>query len=314
MGLSVAQIAVRGQGIGSSEIAALVGLDDSTTPLDVFLRKAYGVEKPRSAEMNYGHHAEPGILSYRQEELRARRWGAEDFAQCFGNRVLAWGDEAKTVTIRGEESPVVIDSPDAIFEFEGEEEGSVELQIEEAKFVSWHQAYEWGEADGDAPANYQIQCQWHMGATGIHRAELVAELGAPPSPWFVPFQPKVYENLVIVAERFWHDNVLKKVKPVELDASDAAAEYLRQRFPRELHGVLPNAPPEVEALATSYAWLTEQEGALDAEKKTTRNRLCELIGDTAGAYLSDGRKVTWLWQPNGNKAPTRVLRVSKARK
>lgn len=317
MSLSAEQIAVRRTAIGSSEIAALVGLDPYRNAMDVFLDKVYGYRKKRTEEMEYGSHVEPGILSYRRSQLGAYQYREADFVSMFEGRILAFNEERTSPTIRSAESSLAVSTVDAIFSIPVRgEDGAIddgEDQVEEAKFVSWHQSAEWGEEDGDSPANYQIQCQWHMGVTGIHRAELVAEVGAPASAWAVPWRPTVYENLLIVAERFWRDNIVNKVRPLELDSSDAAAAYLRNRYPRELHGVLPNATPEVEALSASYAWLTQQIGTLEDEKEATRNRLCELLGDNAGAVLSDGRRVTWLWQLNGKKPPTRVLRVSKGK-
>lgn len=317
MSLSEQQIAVRRTAIGSSEISALVGLDPYRNAMDVFLDKVYGFKKKRTDEMVYGNHVEPGILSYRRAQLGAYQFKEADFISAFEDRVLAFNEERTSPTIRSAESAIAVSTVDAIFSIPvfGEDGTSIDGddQVEEAKFVSWHQSADWGDEDGDAPPNYQIQCQWHMGVTGIHRAELVAEIAAPASAWGVPWQPEVYENLVIVAEKFWRDNVINRVRPLELDSSDAAAAYLRNRYPRELHGVLPNATPEIEALVTSYAWLSQQIATLDSEKETARNRLCELLGDNAGAVLSDGRRVTWLWQLNGKKPPTRVLRVSKGK-
>lgn len=314
MTLSAEQLRVRRDGIGSSEIAALVDLDPRQTKLDVYVAKVYGSRRRPDEEMEFGDDVEPAIVSYRVRRLGASLYREADYRRDFGDRILAFDERKCSATIRSAESPIAITTPDALVLLPEIEDDPARRKVIEAKHVGWYNSGEWGEADEDAPINFWLQCQWHMGVTGVTDAEIAASIGGlPPSDWTVGPHRATYENLVVVAERFWRDHVEKRVPPVDkLDASESAAEYLRAAFPKETEPVLPKAPPELEELALHYAQTARELTAKEAEKEALRNQICAFLGLRAGAVLSDGRRVTWLWQRNGpKKPPTRVLRVPK---
>jgi predicted phage-related endonuclease len=316
MSLSDAELAARLTGIGSSEAAAVCGLHPSLSSLQVWMSKVLGAKKKRSEEMDFGHDMEPAIVSYRARQLGAAIVPQADYGDIFGARVFRDQEGKPTRTVRHPEYQVALATLDSLLEVPGEERigGRSPLRICEAKNVSWHQSGEWGDDDEDAPAHYTLQCVWQLGVTGMGKNDLCASIGgSPPSAWGIAWNDGVrrtFENMLTICERFWHDNVLKKVPPAELDHTDDSAEYLRLTYPRERYGVLPKATAEIETLAIQYDWLGAQEATLKEEKQQARNRLCQLLGDHAGAVLSDGRRVTWLWQGTEAKA-TRVLRVSK---
>lgn len=298
--LTPEQVLARREGIGSSDVAALVGKGPRTRQM-VFNEKVYGAEQKREDWLDYGSHAESGIIAYRVAQLGAYRWQPQDFQKAFGPRLVCPG------IVRGHESMRALATPDAIASGVF---GDIGI---EAKNVAFDNSGEWGEEDEDCPEHHWLQCQWQMGVTDLHRWELVAAIGGrPPAVWPIEYRPQVYEDLLVVVEDFWERYVIPKQPPGPIDGSDAASEYLRRAYPKELHGVLARATPEEEALALAYVAAADTEKAGKAAQGEARNRLCALLGDRLGVVLSDGRRATWKWQ-DGKNGPTRVLRVSKGR-
>jgi len=67
------QFEARRDGIGGSEIAAILGLDPFSGPLDVWLAKVEGYQKPTTEDMERGQFLEAGIADWyaQREQLGA---------------------------------------------------------------------------------------------------------------------------------------------------------------------------------------------------------------------------------------------------
>lgn len=297
-------------GIGSSQIAALVGLHPYRDSFDVFNELALGVQGKKRDFLSWGNDLEPAILAYRARQLRTSPFTEKGFAALFGERHLGG------TTVRSAESPLALASPDAVFFIEGEEDAAANddtaEQVEETKQVGYHESWDWGEEDHHCPVGYRLQNLWQQGCLGIHRGELVASVaGAPPCVYSVPFHKPTFENLLIVAERFWHDHVLTKKPPRPIDGSDEASAYLLARYPQETEPMALTCPADVAELAA--AWEPTRETRLASEKSEAdlHNRICDRIAERVGYVLPDGRWLSWKFQKTGHGGTTRVLRITK---
>lgn len=292
-------------GIGSSQIAALVGLHPYRDSFDVFNELALGVQGKKRDFLSWGNDIEPAILRYRARELRADVVDEQGLRLSYGDRYLGG------TTVRSRESKVALASPDALFIVSTSDQ-TEDLQVEETKSVGYHESWDWGEEDHSCPVGYRIQNSWQQGVFQVHRGELVASVaGAPPCAYPVPFDQRLYENLVIVAERFWHDHVLTKKPPRPIDGSDEASAYLRARYPEETLPMVLTCPPDVAALALE--WEPVRATRIDSEKreKDLHNRICDRIAERAGYVLPDGRWLSWAAQANGHGGTSRILRITK---
>lgn len=291
-------------GIGSSQIAALVDLHPYRDIFDVFNECALGVKGKRRGYLDFGHDMEGAILAFRQRQLEALPWESHHFANVYGDRAVGG------TTVRSAESSVALASCDAVFAIPpDDEEGD---QVEEAKSVGYSESWDWGDGDDDCPVGYRIQNLWQQGVLGIHRGELVASIaGAPPQAWPVAFDKRTYENLVIIAERFWRDHVLTKKPPRPIDGSDAATDYLRARYPEETQPMALVCPADLAELALEWEQVDAWWGATEKLAKELKNRICDRIAERDGYVLPDGRWLSWRAQNTSHGGRTRVLRITK---
>lgn len=283
MSLSPEQLAMRRTGIGSSDIAALAGVDKRRNAIAVYLDKKLPVEESVDAPTGWN----------------PRRWGnklqrilVEECAEVHGLVEIVH----EPGTLRHPKIDIALASPDALgSKFHAEGVGAWKLSdlpppdvhLIEAKAPGIREAADdWD--DEQAPDGYIIQTQWQMGVTGIQRAFLCALIGGQDfriRP--ITFDPELFGNLVEIAERFWTDHVLAD-RPPPLDHSDAAAEYLRRRF--GLHpakGMLELEPSstqfaEAQALAEQIRWCKGQSEALENDEKAARHKLKEICGESEG--------------------------------
>lgn len=303
MSLTGPHFEARREAICSSDAPAIVGKGPRTRQ-HVFNEKVFGTRSPTEDWQRYGSHAEAGIVAYRVEELGGEYLAPSAIRAMYGDLIVHEDDFG--ILISHPERRALC-SPDALVTVDGE------LRIIEAKNVAWDNSAEWGEEDEDCPEHYWLQCQWQMGVLGIANCDLVAAIGGrPPATWSLDFDPRLFEDLLVVAEDFWERYVIPKEPPGPIDGSDAASEYLRRAYPKELHGVLARATIEEEDIAHAYSTASDLERENAEHKAAMRNKLCALLGDRLGVVLSDGRRATWKWQ-DGKNGPTRVLRVSKGR-
>lgn len=295
MSLSPEQLAVRKMGIGSSDIAALCGLHAYRSRMDVFNEKVFGTSRKPTPEMDFGNDVEAAVLRFRAREVGGTLCDDETYAKMFADQVLAGR------TIRDVSAAIALTTPDAVLLLPDH------ARIIESKAVGAHEAYRWGDEDNAAPIGYQIQCVWHMGVSGIHECDLVASIaGQPPATWAVEWNADRYANLVEIAEQFWTDHVLPRVKPDPIDGSDASDEYLRRMYPEE-RSPMRAATPLEEEHAALYVAARAQEKQGAAAKDYAGNVLRESLGDATGCLLANNEKVTWKKQKNG----TRVLQVTE---
>lgn len=284
--LTAEQQAIRATGIGASEIAAILGENPFQSPLDLWLVKTGRSEPAESFQTKMGHLAESII--------------AEHFADLHGVQL------AKGVTVVHPERPIVVATPDRIIL------GRDPVELLECKNVGWRMLAKW-RADRDtyrAPAYVTLQTTWQCGAIGAAGAHIAAWLGG--RDWheeFVPFDAELFGDMVTIAERWWHDHVVKGVMP-EPDATERNRAALERLFPRAERDLLP-ADDEVESLMRAYGVAHVREREAKQEKQRIGNLLCARIGDGTG-FVGELGTVTWIPDKSGRTAWAAVARELKA--
>lgn len=264
-------LAKRRTGIGSSDIAALVGASPYDGPLSVWLdktgRKKDGIEV---RHMRLGRILEPIILSEFNIETKKA-------AELDGRHYVS------------PVNPIFLATPDGLVE---KEDAGVEL-----KAPGLRQASKWGDSwSGEFPEHYLAQCLWQMGVTGRPSWYLAALIGGQD---FRVYRIERDDNLIAglqdAAARFWRDHVLTDIAP-EVDASDSARRYLETVWPRNTQ-LIRLATPEEEALARELAEARAAKDAAEEAVLLVRNRLCDLIGEAEGLKLAaKSGKITWKTQ------------------
>lgn len=271
--------------IGSSQIAALVGLHPFKTPIQVFREATEPEYQQEPNEMlEIGTLLEPVVL-----ELYGRRSGKEWES--------GW-------TLTPERWPFAVATPDALA-YSTAETDAADL-IVEAKTCMGFAADGWGEPGTDqVPPAYLCQTQWQMGIGREHGLPIkgadvpVLIGGFDFRVYSVPFDEALFGSLLEAAERFWTGHIKTGVPP-PVDGSDAYADFLKDRFPKDRAPLLA-ATDEHEEMMRALREAEAAKKSADHLYELTRNRLRNAIGEAEGIEGAAGR-VTWKANKNGVRA------------
>jgi putative phage-type endonuclease len=269
--LTPEQQALRASGIGSSEIAAVVGLNPWMRPIDVWQSKMGRCHEPEdTAALERGIYLEQGIGAWYANRT---------------SRVLEHPG-----TLQHPDRWICLATPDAISHGL---EGANDRRVLEIKAPDWRSAPHWGEEGSqDIPAYYVPQVQWEMGAAQIPRADIAALIDGRLQVYTVPFHEKLFAGLCELAERFWAKHVLTGEAPGP-DGSASYSRFLERIYPaiKSRSGLIP-APSEAGPLVQEYQRLTAILDRADEQRTKVRQQLEMMIGDEGGLVGSWG-KIYW---------------------
>lgn len=260
-GLTEEEKARRRATLGSSEIAAVVGVNPYATMHNVWLAKVHRIEFEGNERTVLGNLLEPTIF-----QIYAERY----------NRSLRKG-----VYTLGPE-PWMAATPDAHIEGGG---------LVEAKLVGFRTIYMWGNGNSDeeesdaVPLHYLCQAQWQMAVTGESFVDVSALMGTEFRSYTIRANPGIQAQLIARGREFWERYVVTGDAP-PVDGSDGAKEMLKRLYPRS-GGEPIQSTPELEQLVVE---LRDARARVDAatEQKTLReNQIKKVLGTSSGAYGVD---------------------------
>lgn len=261
---------IRSKGIGASEIAAIVGLDPRRGPFDIWAEKL-GKVSPRDpdARMRAGK---------KMERVIAELYGEE----C--SHPVKWLD----VTMQNGKRPWQVYTPDAVTDYPAGEL----CWLIECKAVAYDQAHHWGEPSTDEiPTQYLTQCHWQMSASGFDRVDVAAFFGGfDLRVYTVRKDAEIEAALLEAGELFWKRHIVEGIEP-EIGATETAARYLRERFPRPTANLREATPEELE-MALEYRDADEVYKLAEKKRDTLKMQLAERIGDAEGITFPGG-KITY---------------------
>lgn len=265
--LTVEQKAMRFQGVGASEVAAVCNVDPYRNALDVFLEKTKQVEPFAGNEpTEWGNRLEGCIA-----DAYAERMGVElercdtvvdkdaDWRFCTPDRLVLGSDRGVEVKNRG--------------------------------YFNWK---EWGEPGTDeVPIEVAAQVHTQMDIMGMPRWDVAVLLGGNRlGIYHLEFDAGLAGDLRTTVHDFWHNNVLAKVTPT-LDGSESAARYLNDKW--KLYGEELKVPTEeIVALALELKDLRVRLKKGGLREDEIKNLIRDFIGNDTGLQMpNDGGKITW---------------------
>lgn len=207
--------------LGSSDVAAILGLSKWATPLDVYMAKVEPLDEPvdldRARILRRGHVLEPYIVQMMVEQLRRD-----------GHEVELVGQGRR---LRHPEHEFIAAEIDCELMVDGE------LCNGEAKSAGWRAAEEWGESGTDEiPIHYGAQVHHAQIVTGRRTTWVGALLGLDDCVMYrVDADDELQAALLARLVAFWHDHVLARVPPEPISIEDVHKLYRR------------SGPPPVEA-------------------------------------------------------------------
>ncbi|RJX27165.1 MAG: hypothetical protein C4554_04740 [Dethiobacter sp.] len=263
-------LALRRQGMGGSDAAAILGLNPWKSAMSVYYEKVHGSEAPQSLAMELGRELEPFL----------RR------------KFAHWLKEQEGFSVTVQEVPFLLQHPDhpillANLDgcFDHPELGPCGLELKTAgEFMraAWDAK--------DIPDTCYIQVQHYMAVTGLahfYVAYLIGnrEFGATR----VPRNETMIGELVSRLREFWETYVLRKITPAPAGLA-CDTEILKGLYPRE--GGRTISLPDCQDKYDAYKALKQEEKRLQLELEAIRQHFMAAMGE-ADTALVGRHKVTW---------------------
>lgn len=267
--LSAQQIADRRLGIGSSDVATVLGLSpyQGNTPLALWLEKtgqAVEVERDEMA-LDLGHLLEPVLVGV--------------FERQSGLTVLTKGD--------GVESVSHPDHPWRRANLDGrikDKRAAVEVKV-----VGVGMMRDWDvNTDDGIPHYVRVQVAWQMHVADLDTVFVVALIGGTTFRVFeVSRDLEIERQIVTVCEAFWH-RVQARAEP-EVDGSAIARAWLNRLYPpREPEVVVTlDADDDADRPAIYLARSRIASAAHEREAKVTKDTMTNAIIRTMGERECD---------------------------
>lgn len=265
----------RRQGIGASDVSAILGISPWGSPISVYMDKV-GITPPSesSKRMRLGTRLEPVINAEFHDETGLYVVGEQ-----------TWVTHPDHPWAFANLDGLVVEGPDAE---PTEALGNLETKLTSDGRRRW-------DEDG-LPAQYAAQVQAQMWVTGAPRTWVVA-LHASFGLDVAVHGPieRDEEDIAVIAERcerFWHDHVLPRVPP-PADGHPATTEALR--FLSANIGDAVDVDDETAALVERVATTKASMKVLKLQRDADENRLRLALGTGTEAYHG-GRQV-YSWRP-----------------
>lgn len=264
---------LRKKGIGGSDAATIVGLNQYKSPYLLWLEKTgqLNEEKDNSnPAMELGTYLEDYV--------------AEQFMKKTGKKV-----HRINYTLVNDEYPFAHANVDRWVY--GENAG---LECKTINTLSWNN-YE----EGEFPFHYYIQCLHYMMVTGADRFYLAVLPLQRELEWFViERDEEAIKNLAQLEKEFWEENVKNNIAP-EVDGTKPTAEALKIRYSKPDNNLdkvdLFGYKTEIQ----EYFRLIEEEKEIKTQIEKIKQSLQEELG-AATVGETEEYRVTWKPQKRRN--------------
>jgi len=275
--ITEAQRKQRRKFIGSSDMAAILGVSPWATAYDVYLEKTGKLQEREPSEaMMAGTFLEEGILLYAESQLGKI---ARNQFRTYPDAYL--GAHIDAIAIERGEEPVE----------------SKKVELTNPSFDAW------GEAGTDeVPDEVIIQCHVHMicqrKTRVVSRCHVAGLIAGRLAMYEVPFNAQLADTICEAAVHFWEKHVLADIPPIDTTPS---LETLR-RVRREPGKTVPVDP----ALVLAYRQAQEAVKAAKMEEDRAKAALLAALGDADGGDAGDVGLVTYLTQTRSQIDLTRL--------
>lgn len=272
--LTEEQVAERLNGLGGSDVGAVVGLNPYSTRHDVYNQKR-GLVPPftGNAATEVGDALEPAILAW--------------FERATGFKL-----DTENVTRRHPTEDWMLATVDGlVMDNDGKP-----VAIVEAKTASWRMADKWGPNGSDiVPTHYYIQCVWYMAVLDLPVAYVAALVDREFRLYKIERDVDIEKKVVDEAREFWFENVVAGIAP-EPDSSDGCSERLALSHHADAVAYLTEEDDKEGKLSDI---MREWSKAKDAEKEAKaradecRNRLATIVGDDFKGFKCELGTASW---------------------
>jgi len=258
---------VRQQGIGSSEVATIVGLNPFETPYELWRRKR-GLDAPQEENfaMRAGHYLEDAVAQF---------WHDETGREIIKRSAVDW-------IIRSNERPFMQVSPDRTYWRDGrhsaDNKGILECKTTQLA------------VDGDdLPKHWFCQVQYQLG---------VAEISDGSIAWLTQGREFGYRDITLVpdffgwlceeAERFYRDNIIGGAEPDATSVRDVLLKYNRHT-----DGKVTEVTQEIYDACMKLKDVRRALADLERDKEELEERIKLGFGDAEAIAYNGTTLATW---------------------
>lgn len=276
---------LRKSGIGSSEVATIVGLNPWETPYQLWRRKL-GIDEPKDENfaMKAGHYLEDAV---------SRFWSDETGREIIKRSAGDW-------LIRDNDRPFLQVSPDRTYWLTGEKHNDANKGILECKTTQMTV-----DAD-DLPKHWFCQVQYQLGVAGLEHGSLAwlcsgREFGYRD----IYLVPDFYGWLVQEVEKFWKDNVLAKVEPSAVSVKDVLLKYNRHS-----DGKIVEVGEDIFDACSELKEVKKQIAELEDRKAELEDKIKLVFGDAEGISYDGQTLATWKAPKPSSKFDAKALQAA----
>lgn len=266
----------RESGIGSSEVATIVGLNPWETPYQLWRRKV-GLDAPKQENfaMKAGHYLEDAVSLFWQDET--------------GQQVIK--SSAGDWLIRDDERPYLQVSPDRTYwladmPHSNENKGILECKTTQMTID-----------EDDIPKHWFVQVQYQLGVAGYQHGSLAwLTQGRNFGYKDLAFVPDFFAWLVEEVDKFWLDNIQGKQEPTAANVQDILLKYNRHT-----DGKIVEVNDEVFAAYQELKSVKEELSVIEEKKAALEEKIKLGFGDAEAISYAGQTLATWKAPKPSNK-------------
>jgi putative phage-type endonuclease len=258
---------IRKSGIGSSEVATIVGLNPWETPYQLWRRKK-GLDEPKQENfaMKAGHYLEDAV---------SRFWADETGREVIKRSAGDW-------IIRDNERSYLQVSPDRTY-WTGDVHNDNNKGILECKTTQMDIS-----AD-ELPKHWFCQVQYQLGVAGYEHGSLAwltrgREFGYKD----IDFVPDFYAWLVDEVDKFWNENIIGGKEPSSISVKDVLI-----KFDKVTDGKSIETNPEIYDAWTELKNVKAEMKVLADKQAELEDRIKIAFGDAESMTYNGQTLATW---------------------
>lgn len=275
----------RQNGIGSSEVATIVGLNPWETPYQLWRRKI-GLDAPKEENfaMRAGHYLEDAVSMFWQDET--------------GRQIIK--SSAGDWIIRDDERPYMQVSPDRTYWLQdmphnNENKGILEIKTTQKSID-----------EDDIPKHWFCQLQYQLGVAGYQYGSLAwltqgREFGYKD----MTLVPDFFSWLVEEVDKFWIDNIQGKKEPTSANIQDILLKYNSHT-----DGKVVEVNDEIFSAYKDLKSVKEELSMLEEKKTVLEEKIKMGFGDAEAISYGGQTLATWKAPKPSSKFDTKAFTVA----
>lgn len=277
---------LRKNGIGSSEVATILGVNPYETPYQLWRRKK-GIDAPKEENffMKAGHYLEDAVSQFYQDAT--------------GRKLIK--SSAIDYIIQDVDKPYLQVSPDRTYWVDAEgkknndNKGIVECKTTQMTIDK-----------DDLPKHWFCQLQYQLGVAGMQEGSIAwLTAGREFGYQDISFHAGMYNMIIEAVDKFWIDNIIGNQEPDIITAQDVAIKYNKHLDKKiiEVNEDVFNAYTKLKNLKKALAETEEK-------KEELENKLKLAFADAEAISYQNKTIATWKASKDSERFDTKAFQLA----